>query len=280
MTDPSLARLLVDASAGLAGDEARAEAEILLAHALGRDRSWLYAHADEACDAQSRARFEELLEQRRRGVPVAHLLGWREFWSLPLAVTADTLVPRPETECLVELALLRVAPGAPAEVLDLGTGSGAIVLALARERPQARLTAVDRDDRALDVAARNAQALGASRVEFLHGDWFAPVANRSFDLIVANPPYLAEDDPHLQRGDLRFEPRHALASGADGLDDLRAIIAQAPTHLRAGAWLLLEHGFEQGPAVRELLERSGLRDVASWPDLEGRDRVSGGRRPD
>jgi release factor glutamine methyltransferase len=270
--------LLAEATRRIGGEEARAEAELLLAAALDRNRGWLFAHAEAVPDAAALERFQAWVRRRAEGEPVAHLLGRREFWSLDLAVTADTLVPRPDTERLVELALERIAPDAPARVLDLGTGSGAIALAIARERPSATVTAVDRDARALEVAARNAARLGLERVRCLRGDWFSAVRDERFDLVASNPPYLAEDDPHLAGG-LRFEPRQALVAGRDGLDDLRAIVRDAPDHLVPGGWLLLEHGLRQAQAVRDLLQARGFAGVASWQDLEGRDRVSGGRWP-
>lgn len=278
MDGVSIHQLLADAARRIGGDDARAEAELLLAAALGRERGWLYAHADEAPGAQVAARFQAWIARRSRGEPVAHLLGRREFWSLPLAVTADTLVPRPETERLVELALERIARDAEDAVLDLGTGSGAIALAIARERPRAQVTAVDREARALDVATRNAAQLGLPSVRWLRGDWYSPVRDERFALIISNPPYLADDDPHLA-GELRFEPRQALVAGADGLDDLRAIISAAPDHLAPDGWLLLEHGATQAGAVRELLQARGFVQVQTWQDLEHRDRVSGGRWP-
>ena len=276
----SLAQTLIEAAQTLGGESARAEAELLLAHALGQSRSWLYAHADATLsDAQASA-FRLLIERRRRGEPVALILGVREFWSLQLTVTPDTLIPRPETELLVELALRHMPSGIRSRVLDLGTGTGAIALALARERPLAELTAIDADERTLAVAQGNAARLGLGRVRFLPGDWFAAVAGERYDLIVSNPPYIADDDPHLLRGDLRFEPRAALASGVDGLDAIRVIAANSPRHLRAGGRLLLEHGLAQGRAVRELLISAGFAGVETHPDLEGRDRVTSGRLPD
>lgn len=211
---------------------------------------------------------------------MAYLLGRRGFWTLDLAVGPDTLIPRPETELLVEQALQRLPSGQPCRVADLGTGSGAIALAIASERPLAQVVATDRSAAALAVARRNAEALGlASRVGFREGDWFAPLAGERFGLVASNPPYIREGDPHLGQGDLRHEPPSALASGADGLDALRAIVAGAPGHLEPGGWLLLEHGHDQGPAVRALLSDAGFVDVATVPDLEGRDRVGLGRRP-
>ncbi|PJK00634.1 protein-(glutamine-N5) methyltransferase, release factor-specific [Lysobacteraceae bacterium NML91-0213] len=253
------------------------DAEWLLLHVLQRPRSWLYAHADAPLDAAARQRFEALLERRAAGEPVAYLTGRRGFWSLDLAVTPDTLIPREDTERLVELALERLPAGAPAAVADLGTGSGAIALAVARERPRARVVATDRSAAALAVATANAACAGLGNVEFIHGDWFEPLAGRRFDLIASNPPYIRNDDPHLAEGDLRFEPATALASGADGLEDIRRIVASAPAHLRPGGWLLLEHGHDQGHAVRALLRAAGLVDVETGTDLEGRDRVGLGR---
>lgn len=254
------------------------DGELLLAEALGRSRSWLYAHPEAAVPAPARARFEALLARRQAGEPVAYLLGRQGFWSLELEVSPATLIPRPETELLVELALARLPAGQPLRVADLGTGSGAIALALARERPQARIVATDASLEALAVARRNAERLGL-RVEFRDGDWLVPLAQERFDLIASNPPYIEQDDPHLAQGDLRFEPPAALASGADGLDAIRVIVRDAGLHLHAGGWLLLEHGWNQGPAVRVLLEAAGFSEVATERDLEGRDRVSLGRWP-
>ena len=271
--------LIAQARAMLAGEEARAEAELLLAEALGRDRAWLYAHGDEIVAEAALQHFWQAIERRRRGEPVAHILGRQEFWSMSLAVTADTLIPRPDSELLVELALQKIPSDAGFDVVDLGTGTGAIALALARERAQARITGIERDAASLKVAERNAARLGLDRVRLLRGDWFSPVRDERFDLVVGNPPYIAEADPHLLQGDLRFEPRQALASGPDGLDAIRLIVAAAPARMRAGAWLLLEHGYEQGGCVRELLQQAGLESVQTFQDLGSRDRVSGARRP-
>lgn len=273
----TLAQCLREATAALPGDDARAEAEILLAHALGRPRAWLYAHADEAPDATRLPAYAALLARRRAGEPVAQILGRREFWSLALSVTSDTLVPRPETELLVELALARIPAQVPVRVLDLGTGSGAIALAIASERPAAVVTAVEASARALDIAKKNAASLGLGSVRMLRGDWFSPVADEWFDVIVSNPPYIADDDPHLAQGDLRFEPRSALASGHEGLDDIRRIVAHAPAHLVPGGCLLVEHGWQQGEAVRAIFAAAGFTDVETVRDLEDRDRVTRAR---
>lgn len=253
------------------------EAELLLAHILGCSRTWLYAHGDEELDDPAAQDFAALIERRRAGEPVAYLTGERGFWRFDLQVSPATLIPRPETELLVEQALERFPPDRELRVADLGTGSGAIALALALERPMARVIATDSSTTALEVAASNARSLGLDNVEFRHGDWLAPLAGERFDLIVSNPPYIADDDAHLQRGDLRYEPRSALASGIDGLDDIRTIILGAPALLVPGGWLLLEHGLDQGSAVRELLGRAGLIEVETVVDLEQRERVSLGR---
>ena len=265
--------LLRDAGRRIAPEDAA----LLLAHALQRPRTWLYAHGDASVDADTAARFEALVARRIDGEPVAYLTGSRGFWRFDLRVTPDTLIPRPETELLVELALQRLPADRALAVADLGTGSGAIALALARERPRARVLATDASAAALEVARGNAAALGIGNVVFREGDWFAPLAGERFDLVASNPPYIALDDPHLDDGDLRFEPPAALASGADGLDAIRAIAQGAPMHLLPGGWLLVEHGWEQGRAVRMLFEAAGLREVATHADLEQRDRVTLGR---
>lgn len=278
-TPTTVAEWLVDGAARLHGDEARRESELLLGHALGRDRAWMFAHARDPLDHAARKRFDQLIESRMRGAPVAHLLGSRGFWTLSLRVTGDTLIPRPETELLVEAALARLPDGVPCRVADLGTGTGAIALSLARERPAAQVIATDASEAALEVARWNARENDIANVSFRSGDWCAPLAEERFDLIASNPPYIAEADPHLERGDLRFEPLSALASGADGLDAIRCIVRDAPGHLVAGGWLLLEHGFDQGDAVRALLLASGFVDVETLCDLETRDRVTLGRMP-
>jgi len=278
MTRPATApvRHLLDAARGRLD---AAEAEILLAHALGQSRAWLFAHARDPVPDGAAAAFQALVARREAGEPVAYLCGRRGFWSLDLAVTPDTLIPRPETELLVELALERLPPDRELQVADLGTGSGAIALALACERPRARVIATDASAAALAVARGNAQRLGLGNVELRQGDWFAPLQGLRLDLVASNPPYIASDDPHLARGDLRHEPASALASGVDGLDDLRTIAAGAPAHLLPGGWLLLEHGWTQGAQVRALLDAAGFADVATCRDLEQRDRVSLGRMP-
>jgi release factor glutamine methyltransferase len=272
---PTCRDALTAAAARLAS---RTDAERLLMHALGVGRAWLFAHALEPVEVGAAARFEVLVARREQGEPVAYIIGRQGFWSLDLDVTPATLIPRPETELLVELALERLPADVPSAVADLGTGSGTIALVLAHERPQARVMATDRSAAALEVAQANARRLGLDSVEFAQGAWFAPLAGRRFDLVVSNPPYIEDDDPHLARGDLRFEPREALASGADGLDAIRALAAGAGAHLAKGGWLLVEHGWTQGAAVRGLFEAAGLGSVFTARDLAERERVTGGRR--
>ncbi|MDQ3039291.1 MAG: peptide chain release factor N(5)-glutamine methyltransferase [Pseudomonadota bacterium] len=256
-----------------------ADAEILLAHAYGTSRSWLIAHADDACTAETHRTFQMLLKRRIAGEPVAYLTGRRGFWTLDLEVGPSTLIPRPETELLVELALARIPTDVDARVADLGTGSGAVALAVASERPLARVIATDASTAALDVARRNATHHALANVEFRCGDWFAPLRGEHFALIASNPPYIAENNVHLRNGDLRFEPVEALCSGDDGLDAIRTIVGDACTHLDASGWLLLEHGFDQGEVVRGLLVAAGFIQVETMRDLEDRDRVTSGRKP-
>jgi len=259
----------------LPGDSARRDAEILLCHALGQPRSWLYTWPQCEVPEHEADRYRQLLAKRRDGQPVAYLVGQREFWSLPLRVNQHTLIPRPETETLVSWALeLELPP--QARVLDLGTGTGAIALALARERPRWQLKGVDSSEDALGVARLNAVMLALERVGFTRSDWYQAVAGQRFHLLVSNPPYIDAGDHHLQQGDLRFEPRGALVAADAGLADLAQLIAGAPAHLHPGGWLLLEHGYRQGEAVRALLHQAGFGPVATRRDLAGLERVSGG----
>ncbi len=267
------------AVAGAGGDSG--DADRLMAHVLERNTAWLFAHGDEALDAAASARFHDLLARRVAGEPLAYLTGRRAFWTMELAVSPDTLIPRADTERLVELALARVPPADGVDVLDLGTGSGAIALAIAAERPRARVLATDASRAALAVARANAARLGLHRVTFAHGDWYDAIpVDARFDLIASNPPYIADDDPHLDRGDLRHEPRSALAAGSDGLDDIRTIVTGAGRRLKPGGWLLLEHGWAQGDPVRAHLEAAGFVHVSTERDLEDRDRVTLGQWPD
>ena len=271
------ADLLAWAGHHLPTPEGRAEARLLLLHVLGQPAVWLFSHDREPVDPAAARRFGELVVRRATGEPVAYLTGHRGFWTLDLQVSPATLIPRPETERLVELALERLSADRPWRVADLGTGTGAIALSLASERPQARVIATDLSADALAIARMNAVANGIAHVEFRHGSWWTPLRGERFHLIASNPPYIADGDAHLNRGDLRFEPTTALASGTDGLDAIRELIGGAPGFLVPGGWLLLEHGWDQGAAIRALMTAAGFVDVATEKDLEQRDRVTLGR---
>jgi release factor glutamine methyltransferase len=275
----------------LAPDSARIEVQSLLQQVLQAPRAFLLTHPERGLNEAENARYHALLQRRLAGEPVAYILGEREFFGMKFKVTPDTLIPRPDTELLVELALERIPqtpPGLPLRaqgearqqtafrLLDLGAGSGAIALAVAHARPATQVLACDSSASALMVARENAHRLGITNVSFVHSDWFAELGAQRFDLIVSNPPYVAQGDPHLRQGDLHFEPASALASGEDGLHDIRHIVAVATAHLQPGGWLLLEHGYDQAAQVRELLQQAGFRAVFSACDLSGTERVSGG----
>lgn len=260
---------------------ARLDAEVLLAHSWGQSRSYLFAHPESPIPALILQRFTAGVQQRQQGVPIAYITGQCEFWSLSLAVTPATLIPRPETELLVEQALVYVRSGC--RILDLGTGSGAIALALATECPDCQIVAVDQSPAALAVAACNIQALALTHVHLLCSDWFAalpPSFFAGFDLIVANPPYISPNDPHLQQGDVRFEPKTALTAAEDGLQAIRLIIQQAPRFLRPKGYLLLEHGYNQAQAVQHLLQEQGYGAIQHHLDLSGWIRVTQGQLKD
>ena len=254
----------------------RLDAQLLLAHVLGQDRTWLLAHDEAALTAAQQESWHALLMRRSTGEPLAYLLGEKEFHGLMLAVTPDVLVPRPDTETLVEWALDAMRGLVAPRVLDLGTGSGAIALAIKAARPDARLTAVDASAAALAVAAANGQRLGLD-VEWLHSDWWSALEGRRFELVVGNPPYIAENDPHLAA--LQHEPERALTSGTDGLDAIRVIVVQAPAHLQPGGWLLLEQGYDQSGQVQALLRERGFVETGTRHDLAGQPRCSGGCWP-
>ena len=254
----------------------RLDAELLLAHALGKSRSYLHTWPERELEAEQLERYQAAIVRRQAGEPVAYILGQQGFWSLELEVASHTLIPRPDTELLVE-TVLALLPATPAALLDLGTGTGAIALALASERPTWRLTGVDRVVEAAALAERNRARLKLANASFVASHWFSALTGQRYQLIVSNPPYIAADDRHLAEGDLRFEPSSALVAGADGLDDIRLIIQQAPDYLEAGGWLLLEHGFDQAAAVRELLSARGFSAVESRRDLGGHERISLGR---
>ena len=251
------------------------EAQILLGHALGVSRAWLAGHMSDRVDPAPAALFRDLVRRRVDGEPVAYLIGCKEFYGLNFRVTPDVLIPRPDTETLVDAALQKI-PRTAVEVLDLGTGSGCVAVAIANERPAISITAVDISAEALEIARANAQANGV-HVHFIRSNWFAGLGQQRFDIIVSNPPYIAAGDVHLQQGDLRFEPEGALVSRPDGLADLRLIVAGAPRHLREGGWLLFEHGHDQAVASRDLLHDAGFCDVISHSDLSGTSRVAAGR---
>ena len=258
-----------------ASPSASLDAQVLLCHVLARPSSYLFTWPERELDAQQQQRFLDLLTRREQGEPVAHLTGEREFFGRRFSVTADTLIPRPDTETLVELAL-QLGPAGPARVVDLGTGTGAIGLSLALERPQWQVSLTDLSAAALSVAESNARQLGA-RVTLQQGSWLEG-CHGPFDLIVSNPPYIDPADHHLEEGDVRFEPRSALVADQPGLADLATIITQASTRLVAGGWLLLEHGYQQGGEVRALMEVGGFDAVRTERDLGGNERVSLGRR--
>lgn len=262
----------------------RAEARRLLASLTGQPLTWFMAHGDDPADPDLAARFQALAERRRAGEPLAYLLGQQEFYGRPFAVSPAVLIPRADTETLVETALEQLAllrqqrRAVPLSLLELGTGSGIIAITLALEAPDTEVHTVERSPEALAVARQNAKALGADHIHWHAGSWWQALASpRRFDLIVSNPPYIAANDHHLQQGDLRFEPPQALAAGPDGLDDLRILIGGAPAHLTPGGWLLLEHGYDQEAPVQALLRDAGFADVFTRRDLAGQPRVSGGR---
>lgn len=257
---------------------ARLDAELLLAAALGKSRSFLHTWPERIVPSEAALKFAEYLQRRRGGEPVAYILGQQGFWKLDLEVAPHTLIPRPDTELLVEAAL-ELLPATPAKILDLGTGSGAIALALASERPAWSVTAVDRVLEAVALAERNRQRLHLNNATVLSSHWFSALEGQRFQLIISNPPYIASADPHLVEGDVRFEPASALVAGIDGLDDLRLIVDQAPDYLEAGGWLMLEHGYDQAEAVRDLLQTRGFEEVHSRTDLGGHQRISLGRLP-
>ncbi len=273
----TIAHLLAQATVRLNTDTARLDAEVLLAHVLGKPRSHLFAWPDNIPGETRQQRFEQVLTRRLAGEPVAHLTGLREFWSLPLQVTRDTLIPRPETETLVAQALSMIPANSQLAIADLGTGSGAVALAIASERPDCRVVATDSSAAALAIARANTQRLHIDNIEFIQGDWCTALQD-TFDLIVSNPPYIAALDPHLETGDVRFEPRSALAAGETGMDALSAIAHCALAHLNEGGWLMMEHGYDQSHAARQLLESTGYRDVDDIRDDAGLDRVIRGRR--
>ena len=269
----------LETALNLDSGSARIEVQCLLQAVLQANRAWLLTHPEHQLDDQQYARYAALFERRLLGEPVAYLLGEREFYGLNFKVSPATLIPRPDTELLVDLALQHIPQQGRCRVLDLGTGSGAIALSIAHARPNAEVVAVDTSTAALEIAQLNAQRLDLKSARFLQGDWFSALHDERFDIVVSNPPYIAARDAHLARGDVRFEPRSALVSGAEGLDDIRRITAQAKAHLNPDGWLLFEHGYDQAAQVRALLQQAGFTAVFSARDLAGIERVSGGSSP-
>jgi release factor glutamine methyltransferase len=256
--------------------EAKLEANLLCQHVLNVNRAWLISHETDALEANQQVAFEALVTRRLNGEPIAYILGSREFYGLPLKTTPATLIPRPDTETLVEAALAKIPQNASLNILDLGTGSGAVALAIAKNRTNCKVTAVDASSGALSVAFENVQALKLNNVRMLESNWFSNLMGEKFDVIVSNPPYIAQDDAHLQQGDLRFEPISALASGVDGLDDIRQIIQDAPHYLKPDGWLMLEHGYDQAGGVAALLSERGFSQIDHAKDIGGTLRVTFG----
>jgi release factor glutamine methyltransferase len=253
------------------------EARLLLQHVLNVNHAWLITHKDDQLDDKTHSLFQALLKRRVSGEPIAYILSEREFYGLPLKVTPDTLIPRPDTETLVEAALEKIPLDQPRKILDLGTGTGAIALAIAKHRPNTNIVAVDASDAVLTVAQDNANNLNINNITFIFSNWFDALQNQTFDIIVSNPPYIEQKDVHLSQGDLRFEPISALASGEDGLDDIRKIIQHAPSHLNKHGCLMLEHGYNQAAAVSNLLKKTDFTEIRSVLDLAGIQRVTIGQ---
>ncbi|MDN3638395.1 peptide chain release factor N(5)-glutamine methyltransferase [Simiduia curdlanivorans] len=272
---PTIKAALSQASA-IASDSARLDAELLLCHALGKPRTYLYTWPEAQLSDQQASNFNELLSRRKFGEPIAHILGYREFWSLPLKVNASTLIPRPATEALIEWVLTQPFPS-DCELLDLGTGTGAIALALGSEKPQWQITGLDLSTDAVALAQENAQSLQIANCQFATSDWFSAIQDQHYDLIISNPPYIDAQDPHLQQGDVRFEPLSALVAEENGLADLRRIINNAINYLKVDATLVLEHGYQQANEVRHMLLAAGFSQVSSGIDLDGHERFSFGR---
>jgi len=258
--------------------EEKLEAQLLLEHVLNVNHAWLITHADDEINNEAHQQFEALIQRRIAGEPIAHILGEREFYGLPFKVTPDTLIPRPDTETLVEAALAKTPSSEAINILDLGTGSGAIALAIAKHRPNAKVTAVDASKAALSVAEENGRSLNIPNVQFILSDWFSALKNQQFDVIVSNPPYIEQDDDHLKQGDLRFEPISALASGEDGLDDIRQIILDASAHLKPKGWLMFEHGYNQSESISKLLASAHFTSIETLKDLGSNDRVTFGQK--
>ena len=278
LDDASIRKLIEAATATLNSDTARLDAEVLLASILSNNRSHLHAWPEKILPEETCQQFRQLVQRRAAGEPVAYLTGEREFWSLSLGVNVATLIPRPETETLVSLALEKIPADACFNIADLGTGCGAIAVAIATERPRSRIIATDASSEALAIAASNARRLGIKNISFIHGNWCDPLSKAAFDLILSNPPYIEDEDAHLQRGDVRFEPRSALAAGPDGMRDLEQIMGCARDCLKAQGWLMLEHGYNQSDKVKKRLKDLGYHEICAERDAAGLDRVCMGRK--
>ena len=258
-------------------EEATREAELMLCRATGLTRTQLRTHPEKDVSATQQAQLSAWIQRRLQGEPLAYILGDAEFYGLTLSVTSDTLIPRQDTELLVDAALELIPERAPWTVLDMGTGSGAIAIAIAHNRPIAQVTALDASKAALAVAQDNACGLRLPSIRFIHSDWFSALGQQRFDVIISNPPYIAQNDPHLQATSLPYEPMSALTSGVDGLDDIRLLVQQAPRHLNSDGWLLLEHGYDQGAAVRHLMQSAGFSAIATHRDYGNNDRITLGQ---
>jgi len=273
----TVAELLHEAEQDInCSDSARLDAEILLCDVMRFGRSKIYSHPDQLITDEKLMLYKSLIEQRRQGHPVAHLTGKKEFWSLQLAINKNTLIPRPETECLVETALQMISEDARCNILDLGTGSGAIAIAIASERPHSNIVATDINTNALAVAKKNAAFHGLSNIQFIVSDWYENIPSQTFDLIVSNPPYIKQDDEHLSQGDVRFEPKVALVAGPDGMQAIKIILELAKTYLASDATLLIEHGHDQKELVQHCFLINGFKQVATLQDLSGQDRITYG----
>lgn len=275
---PTIKQILTEARTTLASPDARLEAELLLEAICAISRSRQFSHPDEQLREDQVEQYKSALERRLSGEPLAHITGRRGFWDVDLRVTPDVLIPRSDTEILVEQALQRIPYNARWQIADLGTGSGAIAIVIARERPQCELTATDNSAAALALARENATALGVNNISFVAGSWGQPLKLRQFDVILSNPPYIRTDDPHMLRGDLPAEPIQALVSGSDGLDAIRRIIEDSATCLKPNGWLLLEHGYDQAAEVSDLLQHADFNEIFTQKDYGGNSRVTGGRR--
>lgn len=275
----NISQAIADAKNQLHGftDSVQADVELLLCHVLECNRTWLHTWPEKELTHEQITHFKTLINKRREHQPVAYLTGKRGFWSFELDVNESTLIPRPETELLVENALEKIPPDSTMKILDLGTGSGAIALAIAHERPHCHVTAIEQSAAALEIAINNSQSLNLKNITFIHGNWFEPVQGKRFDLIASNPPYIAEQDEHLTQGDVQHEPLTALASGKDGLNDIRHLISRASNHLNQNGWLILEHGFDQNKVIQQLFTQSGYHQIQQINDLSGHVRVSMGK---